>query len=456
MLEKILEELKWHGASEEKLKEVKKAYCIADTIHANQFRQSGEPYIIHPLNVAKNLINMEIYDPDSISAALLHDTIEDAKCNFTKEDIASLINDDVAMLVDGVTKMRRMQFSTKEDQRRANIRKITNGVTKDVRIILIKLADRLHNMRTLQYKSREKQLENSIETMELFVPLSLAIGAYQVKSELEDLALMYIHPDEFKKITEEKAKLENKNKIYLLEIKYKLNKILESNDIPREILLRTKNICTTYQKLQNGYKLENIYDLFYLKILVNEVDECYRTLGLVHSTYPHINGRLKDYISNPRTNLYKSLHTTVAVNDRPTKIKIRTKDMDKITAFGVSALWNIKDKKTIEETQEYVLNIPFVKELIKINKDSKNDNGLFLKEANKKLLTDHVYVYSGGDNVELPVGSTAIDYVYQTNPSNVDKVSNIIINGKDVPFNYILQNRDSIEVEYTKVKNLHL
>ena len=218
-VEKILIELQSHGVSEKKLKEVQKAYILAADIHNGQYRQSGEPYIIHPLNVAKNLLDMEIYDSDTISAALLHDTLEDAKIDFKKEDIARKINPTVAELVDGVTKMRRMQFSTKEEQSLANIRKITNGLSKDVRIILIKLADRLHNMRTLQYKSPEKQRENAIETKELFVPLALSIGAYQIKSELEDLSLMYTDPDVFQRITYEKKKLEDQRKEYLLMIK---------------------------------------------------------------------------------------------------------------------------------------------------------------------------------------------------------------------------------------------
>ena len=448
-IEKILIELKSHGVSEKKLKEVQKAYILAADIHNGQYRQSGEPYIIHPLNVAKNLLDMEIYDPDTISAALLHDTLEDAKIDFKKEDIARKINPTVAELVDGVTKMRRMQFSTKEEQSLANIRKITNGLSKDVRIILIKLADRLHNMRTLQYKSPEKQRENAIETKELFVPLALSIGAYQIKSELEDLSLMYTDPDVFQRITYEKKKLEDQRKEYLLMIKTKISDILKYNNIPNEILFRTKNICTTYQKILQGYKLENIYDLFYLKVLVNELDDCYRTLGLIHQEYPHINGRFKDYISNPRTNLYRSLHTTVAVDDKPTKIKIRTHDMDKVTAYGVSALWNIKNGMNQEETQDFIKErIPFVKSLMQIDETSKDDYE-FIKKAKTNLLTEHVYVYDGGEIVELPAGSTALDFVYHTRPNLVDKLTNIIVNGKIVSDDYILQNTDSLEIKVT-------
>lgn len=448
-IEDILEELKKHNATEQDLENVKKSFHLASDIHKNQFRQSGEPYIIHPLNVAKNALNMEIYDADTICACLLHDTIEDGE-DFSKEDIARIINPTVSELVDGVTKMRRMNFSTKEEQVLANTRKITNGLSKDVRIILIKLADRLHNMETLDFKKAEKQIENAVETMEIFVPLALSIGAYKIKSDLEDLALKYIEPDAYKQISYQKQKLQEQKKEHLEEIKYKINEILKAKEIPSQILLRTKNICTTYKKILEGYELENIYDLFYLKILVEEVDDCYRTLGLVHGEYPHINGRLKDYISNPRTNLYKSLHTTVAVDDKPTKVKIRTHDMDKVTAYGVPALWNIKNGMTQKETQTFIReSIPFVRDLMQIDKTSKSDLD-FISKAKKKLLTEHVYVYDGGEIVELPAGATAMDFVYETHPELTDYIENIIVNGKIVPSTQVLENMDGVELKTKK------
>lgn len=444
-IEDILNELKKHNVEESGLNDVRKSFTLASDIHKDQFRQSGEPYIIHPLNVAKNILDMEIYDTDTICACLLHDTIEDGE-DFSKEDIASIINPTVAELVDGVTKMRRMNFSTKEEQVLANTRKITNGLSKDVRIILIKLADRLHNMQTLDFKKPEKQRENAIETMEIFVPLALSIGAYRIKSTLEDLALKYIEPDAFKEISYQKQILEEKKRDYLLEIQYKISEILKAKEIPNQILLRTKNVCTTYKKIQQGYELENIYDLFYLKVLVEEVDDCYRTLGLVHKEYPHINGRFKDYISNPRTNLYQSLHTTVSANGTPTKVKIRTQDMDKVTAYGVSALWNIKDGMTKEQTQEYIKNhIPFIKVLMEIDENSKN-NYDFISQANKRLFTEHIYVYDKEETVELPNGSTAFDFICAKYPTLIDKPVDIVVNGKVVGLDYILNNTDGIEI----------
>lgn len=445
IIEDILEELKKHNATEQDLENVKKSFHLASDIHKNQFRQSGEPYIIHPLNVAKNALNMEIYDADTICACLLHDTIEDGE-DFSKEDIARIINPTVSELVDGVTKMRRMNFSTKEEQVLANTRKITNGLSKDVRIILIKLADRLHNMETLDFKKAEKQRENAVETMEIFVPLALSIGAYKIKSDLEDLALKYIEPDAYKQISYQKQKLQEQKNEHLEEIKYKINEILKSKEIPSQILLRTKNICTTYKKILEGYELENIYDLFYLKILVEEVDDCYRTLGLVHGEYPHINGRLKDYISNPKTNLYQSLHTTVSANSIPTKVKIRTYDMDKVTAYGVSALWNIKNGMTKEETQEYIKkHIPFIKVLMEIDENSKN-NYDFISQANKRLFTEHIYVYDKDRTIELPYGSTAFDFICTIYPELIDKPVDIIVNEKVVGQDYDLNNTDRVEV----------
>lgn len=444
----ILRELKNHDLSEEKESEIKKAYQLAEEIHKNQYRQSGEPYIIHPLNVANNLLKMEVYDPDTISAALLHDTIEDAEIEFTKEDVASLINPTVAELVDGVTKMRRMNFSNTNEQTLANTRKIINGLNKDVRIIMIKLADRLHNMSTLEFKKPYKQKENALETMELFVPLSLSIGAYRVKNELEDLSLQYIEPDTYKRIQEKKISLKEERNEYLKEIALKTQNILNEKEISNDIIFRSQTICTLYKKIQKGYKMENIYDLFYLKILVKEIEECYQTLCFVHQNHPPINGRFKDYIFNPRTNFYQSLHTTVSdANGNLAKIKIRTFDMDKVAAFGIPAYWNISNGKTKEETQEMIREkCQFAKKLMEID-ESFQDNGEFVRRIKSELLTEHVYAYNqAGDIFELPVGSTALDFICQVSPHLLDQMTGVLINGIEMPLNYILNNNDQVQI----------
>lgn len=455
-IEDILNELIKQKIPYYKLQEVIKAYDLAAEIHKGQFRQSGEAYIVHPLTVAMNLLDMEVYDPDTISAALLHDTIEDAKgefSKFSKEDIVNLINPTIAELVDGVTKISRMEFSTKEEQNLANTRKIINGLTKDVRIILIKLADRLHNMRTLDFKSPKKQIENSEETLHLFVPLALSIGAYKIKSELEDLSFKYLSPNNFNKITEDKHILEQHEAPYLLEMAAKTQAILNTKNIPNDIILRTKNAYTTYKRLIQGYKLENIYDLFYIKILVNEVEDCYQTLGIVHKNNPPINGRFKDYIYNPRTNLYQSLHTTVSDKNKSIKVKIRTHNMDKIAAYGIAARWNIPDSQTIQESQQEIREkLQFAKKLIEID-ESFEDNHEFVRQIKNELLTEHVYVYNNsGEVIELPSGATAFDFICHVCPDKLDKATGIIINGIEKTLDYRLKNTDRIQVLTNKDK----
>ena len=323
----------------DEIEKVKMAYEYAEELHNGQYRQSGEPYISHPLQVAYILAEMHA-DGDTVCAGLLHDTLEDT--SITKEDIAHSFNPNIALLVDGVTKLSKMNFSSKQDQNLANTRKIITSLTTDARIIIIKLADRLHNMRTLSFKSEFKQKENSIETMEIFVPLSYYIGAYRIKSELEDLSLRYLKPDMYKRIEEMKYKLEEDSNACLQEMLVKIKEILADKSIPNEIKVRTKNIYGIYKRISSGHKLSDIHDLLALKILVDEVDNCYRTLGFIHKEYHPINDKFKDYICNPKTNMYRSLHTTVfGPDDRLVQTQIRTFDMDKISSFGLTAYWDI-------------------------------------------------------------------------------------------------------------------
>ena len=305
-LQDLLDKLKEYNPNEIEI--VKKAYEYAANLHSGQTRQSGEPYISHPLNVAYILAEMHA-DRDTVCAGLLHDTLEDT--NITKEDISHDFNQNIANLVDGVTKLSKMNFSSKQDQNYANTRKIITGITEDVRIIIIKLADRLHNMRTLQFKSEFKQKENSIETMEIFVPLAYYIGTYRIKSELEDLSLKYLKPDMYKQIEERKIRLEQTSSYCLTEMLSKIERLLRDNNIPNEIKVRTKNIYGIYKRLSEGHRLSDIHDLLALKIMVDNVENCYRTLGMIHREYHPINDKFKDYICNPKTNMYRSLHTTV-------------------------------------------------------------------------------------------------------------------------------------------------
>ena len=425
--------------------QIVKAYDLADYAHAGIYRESGEPYITHPLHVCKNLLDMEIYDANTLSAALLHDVVEDT--SVTLEDITNTINADTAMLVDGVTKISRLNFSNKENQNLANTRKIINGLNKDVRIIIIKLADRLHNMNTLEFKRREKQIENAEETLQLFVPLAIHIGAYTLKNELEDLSLMYLEPDAYKRIEDQKLRLYREFGPNIKEMGAKINEVLTDKNIPNHIKYRTRNIYDTYKKLLNGYKMENIYDLYYLKVLVQSIDNCYLTLGHVHSLYSPINSRFKDYIRNPKTNYYQSLHTTVSKGDRLIKVKIRTDEMDHIAAYGVSGFWNIPNGKTIEETQQEICTKSGIaKKLLEFDQNIE-DNRTFYDAIKEEVLIDHVYPYNEyGETIELPKGSTIMDFAFEVDSDLAEYMTSALVNGKEVPLDYKVQNHDTIQI----------
>ena len=442
--------LQLHGVSDEKLQEVKKAYDVAEWIHQGQLRKSGEPYIIHPLHVAQIILDMEIYDPDMISAALLHDTIEDSD-KITKEGIARLINPEVAELVDGVTKLKKYNYSSNiASVADANILKILEGFRKDVRIILIKLADRLHNMRTLEYMKRSQQIAKSQETMDLYVPLAITIGAYRTKSELEDLALKYLKPEIYDKIVVGMDELYLSKKEYLENIVSTVNSTLLSIDISNEIIIRNKSVSNVYDAIKIGYELENIYDLYYLKILVPSSPyerNCYTTLGMIHSMFPALPGRQKDYISNPRSSSYQSIHTTVSDKEGNfLKFKIRTFEMDKVAAFGFPAIWNLNNGLREKNQREIVEKSQIVKLLI--DRDNTNiSNSEFVKKVRQGGLNQHIYVYdSYGTNIELSAGATAIDYVCQEHPDMLDKMTGVLVDGKEVRLDTELKNDNRVQI----------
>lgn len=442
-LEDLLTKIREYCADGEDV--VRKAYEYAESLHSGQFRQSGEPYIIHPLNVSYILAEMHA-DADTVCAGLLHDTLEDTDVN--KEDIAHDFNQNVANLVDGVTKISKMNFSTKQDQNYANTRKIITGITEDVRIIIIKLADRLHNMRTLQYKVPFKQKENSLETMEIFVPLAYYIGAYRIKSELEDLSLQYLMPDNYKRIAEQKEKIEEDNKTCLQEMLLKIKELLENKEVPNEIKVRTKNIYGIYKKITTGQKLCDIHDLLALKIMVREVDECYKVLGLIHSKYHPINDKFKDFICNPKTNMYQSLHTTVfGPEDRLVQTQIRTFDMDKVDSFGLTAYWDIKKGNVRDRMQDDLKSkYQFFKSLVEIN-SMFGDNQEFVTRVKQELFSDKVYVYTPrGDIIELPKGSTPIDFAYKIHTDIGNTMACAFVNDECVPVDYVLKNKDRVRI----------
>lgn len=440
-IEKLIALIKTYNAEEENI--IRKAYEYARLMHAGQRRQSGEPYIIHPLNVAYILAQMKA-DRDTICAGLLHDTLEDTKA--TKEEISNLFNPCVSELVDGVTKLSKMNFSSKKEEVCANTKKIISGITEDIRIIIIKLADRLHNMRTLQYKSVYKQKENAIETLELFVPLAYSIGAYRIKNELEDLSFQYLKPDKYKEIKEVKERVENESKDSLIQMLYNIKGLLEQEQIKNCINLRTKNIYGIYKRLEHNETIFEIHDLFALKILVNEIRDCYVSLGLVHKLYNPINSRFKDYIWNPKTNMYRSLHTTVfGPDDKLVQTQIRTFDMEAINSFGLTAYWDLKKGEARNVMQnDLKQKFQFYQSLEKISSKFK-DNEEFVKQVKEEILSKKVYVYTPiGTVVEMPESSTIADYAYKLNVGKIMKGA--FVNDEPVPYNYVLKNKDRVKI----------
>ena len=428
---------------------IKKAYAFAEEIHRGQKRQSGEDYIQHPLNVAYILADMHA-DTDTICAGLLHDTIEDARedPNVVKQHIIDTFNGDIGFLADGVTKIRRMNFLTKQDQNMANKQKLLVSMAKDIRVIIIKLADRLHNMRTLQYKSEFKQKENAAETLSMFVPFAYYIGAYIMKNELEDLSFRYLKPEEYKRMEELRQKIDNDSNRCLIEMLSKINEILNDNNIPHEIKVRTKNIYGIYKRLQQGYRLADIHDLLSLKIMVNDILNCYQTLGLVHLIYHPIPRRFKDYICNPKTNLYSSLHTTVfGADERLVQTQIRTFEMDKIASYGLTAYWDIHKGNAREVMQEELKNkfqfYESLDEILHMSKDTK----IFINQVKSELLNDKIYVYTpSGEKLELPKNATPIDVAYRIHSEIGNTMVSATVNENKVDIGQTLKTDDIVRI----------
>ena len=431
----------------EDIDKITKAYRLAEGLHSGQFRQSGEPYIMHPLNVAYILAELNA-DCDTICAGLLHDTLEDTKV--TKEEIAQEFNSTVANLVDGVTKISKLNFSNKQEQNMANTRKIITGICEDVRIIIIKLCDRLHNMRTLQFKSEIKQKENSLETMDIFVPLAYYIGAYRIKSELEDLSLQYLEPNIYQEIKERKEKAEDESRECLNDMADNIKNKLEEKNIPNNIKIRTKNVYGIYKRLEleSIKSMRDIHDLHSLKIMVDEIPNCYISLGCVHSLYNPINDKFKDYIYNPKTNMYQSLHTTVfGPDDRLVQTQIRTFDMDLVASFGLTSYWNIKQGDARDTMQENLkTKFQFYKSLIEMDRMF-GDNQEFVRQVKEELFSDKIYVYdSSGNVIELPKGSTPIDFAYKLSTDIGNTMAYAIVNNEYVPINFELKNKDRVKI----------
>ncbi len=443
--EDLLKNIKCYINNSRDLDIITKAFSYARDLHMGQKRQSGEDYISHPLSVAFILSEMKA-DADTICAGLLHDTIEDT--GMTKEKIAVLFNDNIATLVDGVTKIGKMNFSTRDEMNATNTRKIINGLDEDVRIVIIKLADRLHNMRTLEFKSELKQRENALETMEIFVPLAYYLGAYKIKNELEDLSLSYLKPDLYHEISEVLNQAKSPLEEITMEALDDMKKVLEDREIPCELQSRIKNVYGIYKNISKGKKLSDIHDLLAIKIIVNDIKDCYLALGAVHSKYTPINSKFKDYIAMPKTNMYSSLHTTVfGPQDRLIQMQLRTNYMDQIDTHGLTAYWELnKENAEVTMQEDLRTKFQFFKSLSEINALT-SDNQEFVCKVKEELFNSNIYVYTPkGDIIELPYGSTPIDFAYKIHTEVGNTMVGAIINDNPVAIDYILQNKDRVKI----------
>ena len=430
---------------------IEKAYKIAYDAHKDQVRKSGEPYIIHPLCVAIILADLEL-DKETIVAGILHDVVEDTI--MTNEEIRAEFNAEVELLVDGVTKLGRLSYSQdKVDEQAENLRKMFLAMAKDIRVILIKLADRLHNMRTLQYMKPEKQKEKARETMDIYAPLAQRLGISKVKIELDDLSLKYLQPEVYYDLVQQISDKKSSREQFIEQIVAEVKKHIDNAGIKAQIAGRVKHFFSIYKKMVNQDKtLDQIYDLFAVRILVENLQDCYAALGVIHEMYKPIPGRIKDYIAMPKPNMYQSLHTTViGPNGSPFEIQIRTYEMHKTAEYGIAAHWKYKEsggsrERNVENHAEAKLT--WLRQILEWQKDeSDNKEFMSLLKSDLDLFSESVYCFTpSGDVKNLPTGSTPIDFAYSIHSAVGNKMIGARVNGKLVPIDYRIQNGDRIEI----------
>ncbi len=423
---------------------IEKAYLYAQKYHSGQKRESGDDYIIHPLAVAYILASMHA-DHETICAALLHDLIEDTPVTY--EDIKNIFGIEIANLVDGVTKLTHMNFNSRDEFMATNIRRIVVSMMDDARIVIIKLVDRLHNMRTLEYKTSEKRQEIALQTIEIYVPLAYYIGAYKIKDELENISFKYLKPDTYKDLEKKLNKIEHETKKLLNRMINETRKKLLDENIKGNFEIRYKDIYSIYKKLITHSTIENIHDLMGIKVVVNNIKECYLALMIIHSLYPPVSYKFKDYIVKPKTNMYRAIHTTVFCDDHLVQFQIRTKEMDRIATYGLTSYW-FKNRHFAKSAMQSDLenNFQFFKSIKELD-STIADNIEFVKLIKRELFSQNVYVRStNGAIIELPIDSTPIDFAYKIHTDIGNTMIAAVVNDGIVPFNYKLQNNDRIRI----------
>ena len=426
---------------------IEKAYNFAYNAHLGQFRESGEPYIEHPLEVAYILAELEL-DVDTIVAGLLHDVVEDTVIPFEK--IREEFGDEVVLLVDGVTKLEKLPTRSKEEQQAENIRKMFLAMAKDLRVVLIKLADRLNNMRTLRFLSTARQQKNAKETLEIYAPLAHRLGMWRIKWELEDLAFRYLNPDEYYFIVNKVAKKRNEREIFINDVIEKLKQKLAEINIKAEIYGRPKHFYSIYQKMvKQGKDFEEIYDLTAVRVIVDNVKDCYGVLGIVHTLWKPMPGRFKDYIAMPKSNMYQSLHTTViGENGDPFEVQIRTWEMHRTAEYGIAAHW--KYKEGVKGSEPMDDKLAWLRRILEWQRDTK-DVQEFMETLKIDLFEDEVFVFTPkGDVVTLPTGSTPVDFAYEVHTAIGNTCVGAKVNGKIKPLDYKLKNGEFVEILTSK------